>query len=397
MNQLTRRYVEQLAVDRTAARSLTDLVRVSPLPFMFSERVHNRPSFLERAEVEQLEADVSALYDVLVTLPERLFQGDLDRFGQVVGFGPMQLRLAQRTARSWPPPLVARADLYRAWDGFKLLELNLSSALGGFQVADVAQHLLRADILRSFAERERLTCADPMPMLADLLRRRHPDPVVALADWPTAYPEWEPMLKDMSRRFAELGIDARACHVGQLRSGDGGLTLDGDAVDIVFRYFDLAQATSGAEALELIEPVARAGESGRAEMFIPLTAPLLGTKQTLVLLSDERQRDAFSDAELALIDRLLPWTRELRDGPVHVDGKVVDLRRFCLRERDNLILKPGYLYGGQGLGPGWTVDDERWRAAVDSASRASCRTRCSRIRWAKRRLSSRRRPRACCV
>lgn len=367
VNGLTRRYARELACDREAARGLADLVRVSPLPYMFSERLHNRPTFLEAAEVHRLEADVTALYDLLVTLPDRLFDGDLHRFGEAVGFSPTQMRLGLRTAPSWPPPFVARADLYRDSTGFKLLELNLTSALGGFQTFDVARHLLRADILRTFAEREGLTCADPMPVLADMLRRRHRDPVVALADWPSAYPEWEPMLKDMGRRFGELGIDARACHVGQLRAGASGLTLDGAHVDTVFRYFDMSQASSGDEALELIEPIARACESGQAELFLPLTAPLLCNKQVLVMLSDERHRHLFSDGELALIDRLLPWTRELRDGPVHVDGTVADLREVCLASRDSLVIKPGYLYGGEGVVTGWTVDDERWRAALDRA------------------------------
>lgn len=367
MNALTHRYLDELARDPEGARGLAGLVGDSPLPFPFAERLLARPSFLEGSELRQIEADILGVYDLLTSLPERLFAGDVERFGHAVGFDPAQTRTALRSAAEWPPPLVARADLYRDGAGFKLLELNLGSALGGFHVADVNRLLLRADLMRNFADRERLAFVDTMPLLADLLRRRHPSPVVALADWPDTYQVWEPSLRAMAEQFGELGIDARPCEIGELRANGGGLTLAGAHVDVVFRYFALAQATAEPEGRELFEPLARACERGQVELFTPLTTTLLASKQALVLLSDERHRPAFSGAELALIDRCLPWTRQLRDGAVHVDGVRVDLHDHCLESRDTLILKPGYLYSGHGVVAGWAVGDREWRAAIDDA------------------------------
>jgi hypothetical protein len=368
-NGLTTRYLDELSRDPRAARGLADLLRASPLAFPFSERLLPRPMVLEGPELDQLEADLAGVHDLLVSLPARLFGGDVERYGLALGFDPVQTRLARRTSAGWPPPMVGRADLYRDGGGFKLLELNLGSALGGFQAADVNRHLLRSDVVRAFAERERLTYVDAMPLLADLLRR--PDlgsgPVVALTDWPDSFVTWEPSLRAMAAQLHELGIDARVCHVGQLRADGRGLALEGAHVDIAFRYFGLAQATASSGALELFEPVASACERGLLELFTPFTTTLLASKRALVLLSDERHRAAFSGAERELIDRVLPWTRELRDGPVTFEGESVDLRDLCLRRRDSLVLKPGYLFGGVGVVTGWTVSDDEWRAALDDA------------------------------
>jgi hypothetical protein len=370
MNGLTGRYLDAMARDPEAARALADLLRASPLAFPFADRLLPRPTFLEGSELRQLEADLVGVHDLLVSLPERLFGGDVERYGLAVGFDPVQTRLARRTASGWPPPMVGRADLYRDRDGFKLLELNLGSALGGFQAADVNRFLLRSELVRAFAERERLTYADAMPLLADLLRGRPHlgrAPVVALTDWPDSFATWEPSLRAMAAQFHELGIEAHVCHVGQLRPDGRGLALDGVHLDVAFRYFGLAQATADPETLELFEPVASACERGQLEMFTPFTTTLLASKRALVLLSDERHRAAFSAAELALIDRVLPWTRELRDGPVEFEGATVDLRELCLRCRDSLVLKPGYLFGGVGVVPGWTVSEGEWTAALDDA------------------------------
>jgi len=370
VNRLTGRYLDELARRPEAAGRLADLLRVSPLPSPFAARLLTRPALLEASERRQLESDLMGIYALLTSLPDRLFGGDVERFALAIGFDPMETRLALRSGPDWPPPLVGRVDLYRDRAGFRLLELNLGTALGGFQVAEVNRLMLRADVVRGFAKRERLTFVDTMSLLADMMHRRHrgsSSPVVALCDAEDSYAHWEAMLHGMAAQFRELGIDARPCHVGQLRAASRGLTLDGAHVDIVFRYFALAQATANRKALAQAETVVRACERGEVDLFTPLTTTLLSSKQALVLLSDERHREAFSSDELALVDRFLPWTRELRDGTVHVDGAAVNLREHCLRSRENLILKPGHLYGGIGVVPGWTVDDGEWRAALDQA------------------------------
>ena len=368
VNRLTGRYLDELARDAEAALRISDLVRVSPLPFIFNGPLLTRPGFLEAADVRQLGADVLGLYRILVTLPDRLFGGDVDRYGRAVGFQPAQVRLGLRTAGEWPPAPLMRGDLYHDGTGFKLLELNLSSALGGFQLGLVNRLMLQSELIRGFVEREGLCYADPMRKLAALLHRRYArGTVIALADWPAAYPVWGPLLEAMTVQLHELDIEARACHVGQLRAGSRGLTLDGEHVDVVFRYFNLSQVTADAESLALFEPLVSAYERGLVDLFMPLTSPLLATKRALVLLSDERHRAAFSTDELALVDRLLPWTRELRDGQVHFEGNAVDLRELCHRSREHLVVKPGYESGGHGTVCGWTVDGGEWAAALDRA------------------------------
>ena len=87
------------------------------------------------------------------------------------------------------------------------------------------------------------------------------------------------------------------------------------------------------------------------------------------MLSDEANRHLLGAAELASLDRILPWTRMVRDGCVTVDGETVDFREYAAGQRKNLVLKPTMMHGGLGVVLGWTVDDEEWgrhiAAAVD--------------------------------
>jgi len=108
--------------------------------------------------------------------------------------------------------------------------------------------------------------------------------------------------------------------------------------------------------------------------------PYMHKLAALAMLSDERNRHLFTTAELASIDRILPWTRAVRPGPVTLeDGQRADLLDYAISHQDDLILKPTLRYGGQDVLPGWhhQTSPELWRKqlarALDgSGARVGC-------------------------
>jgi hypothetical protein len=80
----------------------------------------------------------------------------------------------------------------------------------------------------------------------------------------------------------------------------------------------------------------------------------------LALVCDPEHRTAFSGTEQRLIDRLLPWTRTLRDVRTEFDGERVDLVEFCREHQHSLILKPGAGYSGIGVVAGWEASRQEW-------------------------------------
>ncbi len=84
-------------------------------------------------------------------------------------------------------------------------------------------------------------------------------------------------------------------------------------------------------------------------------------------LSDGRYSDALTPDEREFIDRFVPWTRELRDGPALVDGRTVDLVAYVLGNRAGLVLKPKNLHAGAGVVAGWRCTDADWGQPVGAA------------------------------
>jgi hypothetical protein len=334
----------------------------------------SRPVFAGRAEYGKLHANVEALRRLLVSLPDRLYGGDFAAFARDAGAEGYQLA-AITASRSSPVSPQARADLYADAAGFRLMEFNMGSALGGMENADVCRAMLRHPLLADFAAAHRLGFVDTMReqvanLFADTGFAPGSFPVVAVTDWPTSYHgRLGPYMHNLAGRWREHGLDAHACHIGELEVRGGRVWLAGRAVDIISRMF-LLEYLLEPGAAELMDPVLGAAARGEVAMFTPLDAELFGSKAALAMLSDERNRDRFSADELASIEAILPWTRMVRPGPVTLeDGQVVDLLDYATGQACDLVLKPTLRYGGQDVLPGWDRDTspQTWRGQLGQA------------------------------
>jgi hypothetical protein len=345
------------------------------LNVFYSGRYLARPLFLGQDERDQLEKDLINLRSALVSLPDRLYGGDQAEFARAVGMTEAQISAIQRT-RGTTVTSLSRSDMYVDETGFRLLELNMGSALGGMDNADMAASLLEHPMLAEFAEEHRLEYIDTMreevkTILTETGFEPGESPTMVMTDWPSSYDFLEPYLCEYAVRLSALGLDAHAAHIGQLEVRDGRVWLGELPVDIIYRVFTLEELMESPEAPALMDPILDAVARSEVKLFTPMDAEMFASKGALAILSDERNRAVFDAEELASLDRILPWTRMVRRGPVTLPGgERRELADYAIANQAELILKPVLLHGGQGVLPGWTASPGQWRqqltAAMDS-------------------------------
>lgn len=371
-NAVTERYLAEVARRALGPDDLPGHAagRVDLSASTYMGRCLSRPVFLDRAEQEQLATDLNNLLSALTRLPERLFGGDLAAFARAAAMTEAQVTAIQRTSGQ-PPTQLSRADLYHDGSEFRLLELNMGSTLGFLDNAILNQAFLSHPAMAEFAAANQLSYVDTHAATAETLRAEcdvptgH-RPLVAAADWPASFPEWEAQLWASAAALKPFGIDAIPCHLGQLRARDGRIWLDDRPVDVIYRVF-MIEDLLDPSAPELVDPVLRAVERGEVKIFVPMDAELYGSKAALAMLSDEEHRHRYDPTELASLDRILPWTRMVRPGPVTVDGELVDLWEYAIERREELALKPTALHGGSGVLLGWQTDPDHWHKQLRSA------------------------------
>jgi glutathionylspermidine synthase len=371
-NAITERYLAEIARRGVPAGELPELAQRSfeLKRTTFMGRCLTRPSFLDHASATQLDVDLKNLHTMLTSLPDRLFSGDVAAFARAVRMTEAQLGAIMRNQEQ-PPTGLARADFYLEHDQFKVMEVNYGSTVGGVDNVLLNRAFLTHPVVADFVAANNLSYVDTLDELAQALRRESglsadDRPYVVAADWPASFAEIEPWLTYSAEQMRPYGIDMSACHVGQLEVKGGRVWFDGRPVDVVFRLFMIEDLLDPAGP-ELIDPVLRAAERGEVKIFTPLHTELYGSKSALAMLSDEQNRHLYSAAELATIDRIMPWTRMVRPGPVTVAGAQVDLVEYALEQRADLVLKPTAMHGGIGVVLGWLVTPDEWQSQLKSA------------------------------
>lgn len=353
---------EQYLIESAHSEKLRTASRALPLPEVYAKSYGNlqldRPLFVSAAEIEAFGADLAEIFGILTDLPNRLYDGDLRKYCTALG---MHDRLADLACRgvAGEPPLYARADAYHDGAGFKLLELNIGSELGGTDTAQLNRAYLAIPEFADFARRHRLEHVDTLARVAETLRGvaaavTTGEPVIALVESTNGLAAHAHVFVAIQEAMRDQGITLLLGEIHELGERNGKLTLRGTPLDVVLRYFVAAELVDDPHADQHLDLILRAHDAGRTWLFTGLDGAVHASKGSLAMLHDPQVRATFSAREQQVVDRVVPWTRLVTP----------DLYEQCEAERDSLVLKPGVGYGGVGTVVGHAATDQQWAQAL---------------------------------
>ncbi len=374
VSEVVQRYLAACAAEGSQLRHLT---RQAVLPEVFDESYRalmlTRPVIVGKREITAFGEDLRAVFRILTSLPERVFDGDLDRYCAAIGLDE-RLAAVMRTGASGTPEVYARADAYHDGRSFRLLELNVGSELGGVDHSQINRAFLDVEAFGGFARDNGLEFTDTMEHLVAGLRRAAApvtsgDPVVALIEGPGALREHDHVFTAIREAIRDHGIDLMLGEIQDLRLREGKLTLNGTSLDVVLRYFSSAQIAEDPDATEAYEMVMKSHADGRTAVFTPLDSALYTSKASLGLLHELRVREVLDDEERRIVDRVVPrtWTigsAEERHDAAATAGFEAGLA-YAEAHRESLVLKPGMGYSADGVVIGRELTDSAWRKALE--------------------------------
>lgn len=365
MNLLTRKLLDS-SLDGLHRKAVVD--QLPPVyAESYGELLLERPLLVGEGEVTRFAADLTALLELLTSLPQRGFGGSRRRYGEALGVDAALLRL-MTTGADGPVPRYARADAYHDGEGFRLLELNVGSELGGVDSGQLNRAFLGVEPFRSFAERQALGYVDTAAHLATSLRRAGAavgagEPVVALIEGRDGLAAHAHVFAAIQEALRRHGVTLLLGEIHQLGNRNGKLTLAGTPLDVVLRYFAADQLTGHPADTAQLELVMRAHAEGRTALFTPLAGSLFASKGSLGMLHEPRVRELLTAPERAVVDRVVPWTRVLTGAA----GAQPELLDYCRAHRGSLVLKPGVGYGATGVVVGREVSDQDWQEHLQRA------------------------------
>jgi len=380
---MTDEYNRRAKDDRRLLTCVRDLDKAEP-PSPYARNGIARPLFARLDDLQRLTADIRTTIGIMADLPNRCFGGSVERYLAAQGYDDKVLPVllagmvgSGTLAGSWDSGVAidhGRADVFRGPDGYRVIELNLTSAIGGRMTTTMNSDLLRTSAaFGEFATEFGLTWVDTLQILADDLRAvgrttvGTDTPVVAVID--------ESGTEDTSARVVP-GLRARNVHAihgefADIDFVDGKARLRGQPVDIVLRHFFPLHIPLERQGVPKLRALVEAHRAGKTALFVPMDPELHDSKAAIGLLFTPEVRATLSDDEIACVDRIMPWTGLL--GPAFPTVEQADraaLIAECRARQQDLILKPANLYASEGVVFGDQVDESEWRTLLESPPRA---------------------------
>ncbi|MDL4773899.1 MULTISPECIES: glutathionylspermidine synthase family protein [Thermomonosporaceae] len=347
---VTQKYLDACTTDGGLRGVMAD----TELPEVFGQAWRDyllpRPLFCAEDRIRRAAADVAGLFDLMASLPDRLFGGDVRKYCAAIGADERRAELMLRFTDR--PHLYGRADLHDDGANFRLLEFNVGSELGGVDLSEVNRALLATKPFAGFAAEHGLTHVDtPAAIAAQLAEATGKEaPVVATLEAIGGMPAYESLHRSFQETMSRYGVELVYGELDEVRVKGGRVYVQDRPIDLVLRYFSVNQLVGDPRNEEYAEAVMRAHEEGDVVLWTPLNSAMLALKSCLPLVSDPGFRADLSADENALIDRILPWTRTLTP-------ELVDRVRA---EREHMILKPFAGLSGRGIRVGWEQTDREW-------------------------------------
>ncbi len=263
----------------------------------------------------------------------------------------------------------SRLDAFVAEGTFKFLEYNGETPAGITDQLQIEKVLNKIPETRRFLDDNAHWMPKPHVKLLDGLVSGYQDfggekekPNIAIVDWEGVSTFTE--FITLQEYFESQGHKTVIADPGQLEY-DGKILKIGDLdVDIFYKRVLIHEFFENSTSEH---PLRRAYKDGNVFMANSFRTKIPHKKASLAVLGNDKFAGLFTNKQLELINKHLPWTRLISDRQTRYDGQTVELLKFIREERSRFILKPNDDYGGSGIVIGWECNESEWDAAIENA------------------------------
>jgi len=321
------------------------------------------PLPMKRREVNELSSACAKILDLIKQIPNTYFSNNQD-YLNTLGYSDKEQELFKPSlepGHCW----FSRADLMKSEQGFKLIEFNIDSSVGGQEVGELNRiYTEEYDGVLNGTQ-----IHDPIEGAIGHFERffssmgwGKEEKTIGIIDW---YPDMELYIEDhkiLAERLKHAGFKALICHQENLTVKEEGLFLEDDKIDILYKFFLLSDALSN---LQGVKPIADLIREGKVIAINDIHTDAFSNKGNLALLWEMLDKGHLSEEKESVVKHFIPWTSFVKNKILY-KGKETNIYSFT-EEKDNLVLKPVRGYGGNGVILGWSCSVEEWKESINNA------------------------------
>jgi hypothetical protein len=333
------------------------------------------PTFLRPCFVTAKQRDmIRDSSQVLLECAERFIRvyREDESVRDAIGLPPDEVEYALMETGLSKQIVVARPDGFLQGSDLKFLEFNSDSPAG------VAWTDLHEEVFLQLPHMQELSAATTLGgsdcqriMLEAFLRAYKefglPDkPVAAVVDWRDASTLREFYINQSY--FEKNGVEAVVADPRDFELKGDKLYAQGKAINLIYRRVIIGEVLAKKD-----EPGIRDFlEAFRRKLccFVnPFCSKIPGSKSFMGVLSDERFDSMFTARQNEIRNNFVPITRVLKPGRVTWKQKELDVYDLARDEKDNVVIKPTFGYGGRGVNVGREKSPGEWDDLLQDAAK----------------------------
>jgi len=328
--------------------------------------INQFPQFIDSNEIEQLKICTSTLPRLLLKLIfNKLKQSD-SIFFEMTGFNESCIR--KSINKNILDTLCYRADLILTDSGFKVVELNVATNLGGWDIRFHEEAFMKSTTIKGFIKENdiRIKCRDPLINYVKMLNS-------SVKSLDTYQEESKQTIAIVSPNYDTISADfiiSILNNINESQEGNMNFIFINSVDEIVY---DHDQGCINGDIIHGIIFPTRTWEKGDrnfteeilnlwwSNKIILPENPIsitMGDKRVLSLLWQERNNNEYSDKEVKIIEKFLPRSSTLNNCPLSL-LETID-------KKDNFVLKPGIGLQGKQVLVGKYASKKQWKDTISS-------------------------------
>jgi len=361
MSRTAGRFVHYAIMEEGSLGPLSPLDdSMHPLFRDYPYALHAWPWFLGPATRARLEVCVSQVPALMNRAIQAEFEGAPDELAAYFGVPPPVAHLFLEMG-SQTQYMLQRTDGVLTEHGLKIVELNIGSSIGGWQIHWMDHHYRKQAGLRPFLEQNASRTGDiPLAFMRYLIQSVRgmglETRVLFLIQPDFREREGEAALREVFQRaLAECGGSGELlCELDdqRLEERPDGIYLDGRRLGAIMNSRPNAQA------------LARAALRGQLLWPDNPFDAVLGDKRALSILYQHKDRGLFDAAERAIIEEFVPWSTALSAGEVMFDGRRMELATLLREQQQRFVVKAAVGQQGDDVFIGKFTPPQQWAEVV---------------------------------
>ena len=308
---------------------------------------------------------------MIFSIPDKIFYGNHSLFAQTLKVDKQLEHLVERLSKKeWKERAQKfyRPDFLLTTTGLRMVENNIDTNLGGIGLCDavIAEFQTRANIAPHFLQEKNLNYFSVDKQWSKTLRTLLNAKKTSAGKKPVFFSAYHSNAADPENDFTTSGYNACIINNGftllcgpiaDLSINENNITYQGVEIDIVYTDFSFPEFLENHQPLSIIDALINADERGQVLYLSPPASMMYDNKAILSFLTNEEYKEFFNVEEWSRLAQLIPHTHIVNEQSLE----------YCLQNRENLVLKPGFDFGGRNVFFGAELDATQWSTMIKEA------------------------------